>query len=229
MQHAILDDEGEETKLLKSLAMSKDKLNNKYRVNTLSKDQQKLLDIHEKTNHCISIKELQLMSKEGRLPNRLSTCNPPLCLSCLYGKAHKQPWRTKGKHRHRICSECDVVPGKATSSNTFEVTVPGLIPQSTGKLMQDKFSAGTVFVDHATNFGNVHLQIDLTTNSAIEAKEAYKRKMAEYDVKVQSYYTDNGIFRSKGFQEHIQQSNQKITFCGVGAHFQNGIAENYIK
>lgn len=229
VQQAVLDDEDEEAKLLKSLAMSKDKLNSDYSVNTLSKDQQELLDIHEKTNHCISIKELQLMAKEGKLPNRLSTCNPPLCPSCLYGKAHKRPWRTKGKHRRHIRRECDTLPGKATSSDTFEATVPGLIPQSTGKLMRDKFSAGTVFVDHATDFGYVHLQIDQTTDSAIEAKEAYERKMAEYDVKVQSYHADNGIFRSKGFQEHIQQSNQKITFCGVGAHFQNGIAENYIK
>ena len=229
MRHEFLDAKDEGTKRLKTFAMSADKFNNEYSVNTLLKDQQELLDIHEKANHCISIKELQLMAKEGNLPNRLSTCNPPLCPSCLYGKAHKQPWRTKGKHRHHIRRECDVVPGKATSSDTFEATVPGLIPQSTGKLMRDKFSAGTVFVDHATDFSYVHLQIDQTTDSAIEAKEKYERKMAEYGVKVQSYHADNGIFRSKGFQEHIRQSNQKLTFCGVGAHFQNRIAENYIK
>ena len=41
--------------------------------------------------------------------------------------------------------------------------------------------------------------------------------------------TDNDIFVSRGFVEHVENSNQHIEYCGVGAHFQNGIAENAIK
>ena len=34
---------------------------------------------------------------------------------------------------------------------------------------------------------------------------------------------------SPEFKKHVQNSEQQIRYCGVGAHFQNGIAENLIK
>ncbi len=37
------------------------------------------------------------------------------------------------------------------------------------------------------------------------------------------------IFTDKGFIDDCTSSNQMITFCGVGSHHQNGIAERKIK
>ena len=42
------------------------------------------------------------------------------------------------------------------------------------------------------------------------------------------YHADNGTFACKGFRDAVSAANQKITFCGVGAHHQNGIVENMI-
>ncbi len=44
-----------------------------------------------------------------------------------------------------------------------------------------------------------------------------------------SYHTDNGQFVDKDFKDDCTMSNQSVTFCGVGGHHQNGIAEQKIK
>ena len=44
-----------------------------------------------------------------------------------------------------------------------------------------------------------------------------------------AYHAGNGCFAYKGFWDDCLSSNQTITFCGVGSHHQNGIAERKIK
>ena len=44
-----------------------------------------------------------------------------------------------------------------------------------------------------------------------------------------SWHADNGIYAEKDFKEAVSFADQTITFCGVGAHHQNGIAEAAIK
>ncbi len=36
------------------------------------------------------------MAKHGHLPKRLADCRVPWCTACLFGKAMKRPWRSKG-------------------------------------------------------------------------------------------------------------------------------------
>ncbi len=43
------------------------------------------------------------------------------------------------------------------------------------------------------------------------------------------YHCDNGWFADNNFKLVYKQSNQRLTFCGVNAHFQNGIAERAIR
>ena len=43
---------------------------------------------------------------------------------------------------------------------------------------------------------------------------------------VKHYHADNGRFSDNGFINAINQKDQKISFCGVGTHHQNGIIEN---
>ena len=43
---------------------------------------------------------------------------------------------------------------------------------------------------------------------------------------VKSYRADNGCFADKGFHNACTQRDQRLSFCGVGAHHQNGIVEN---
>ena len=48
-------------------------------------------------------------------------------------------------------------------------------------------------------------------------------------MRIKHYHDDNGIFASKAFREEIRQCGQTISFCGVGAHHQNGVAERRIQ
>ena len=48
-------------------------------------------------------------------------------------------------------------------------------------------------------------------------------------VRIQHYHADNGHFADKGFVNHCQDENQTLTYCGVNAHFQNGVAEKKIR
>ena len=55
-------------------------------------------------------------------------------------------------------------------------------------------------------------------------RESYKSQ-----VQFQSFHTDNGVFKAKLFRTHLTKHNQDISFSGVGAHHQNGIAEREIR
>jgi hypothetical protein len=49
------------------------------------------------------------------------------------------------------------------------------------------------------------------------------------EVGVTSYHSVNWVFSSQEFCAHCQALNQKLTFSGVGAHHQNGMAEHAIQ
>ena len=134
------------------------------------------------------------MSAEGYLPAKYATCPRPVCVACQFGKAHKKPCRTKAK-ASQILRNTDTQPGDTVSTYSFTSTTPGLIPQIYGTRMAAKYHAGTVFVDHATEYTYFHNQIDQSAESAIEAKEDFERQMHEHGVTVRSYHADNGIFK----------------------------------
>ncbi len=46
---------------------------------------------------------------------------------------------------------------------------------------------------------------------------------------IKEYHADNGVFASSTFKENCALLNQKYSFSNVGAHHQNGIAEQNIK
>ena len=71
---------------------------------TLTQDQMKSLYIHNRTNHCVPIKEMQFMASMGIFNSKLASCQPPVCASCMFGCAHKKFWRVKGKEKHVIRS-----------------------------------------------------------------------------------------------------------------------------
>ena len=41
------------------------------------------------------------------------------------------------------------------------------------------------------------------------------------------FLSGNGIFKNDKFRTDLRNNNQSITFCAVGKHHQNSVAENY--
>ena len=60
-------------------------------------------------------------------------------------------------------------------------------------------------------------------------KQNMEREANICGVNIKSFRADNGVFKSKEFKLELEENGQAVTFCGVGAHHQNGISERYIR
>jgi hypothetical protein len=106
---------------------------------------------------------------------------------------------------------------------------PGLIPQISGRLTSMRITGETVIVDHYLDHVYVYLMQNLSLKETILAKHSYKQFLVAIGVTAKAYHADNECFADKGFCNECTLSNQVITFCGVGSHHQNEIAQQKIK
>jgi len=186
---------------------------------------------HHNRLHHLPFPKLILLAEKNEIPKRLAELKgrEPICVACIFGKAHKRPWRSKSKDKKHIRNMTDDEPGKRVSLDQIVSAQPGLIPQMSGFLTNLRIMGATVFVDHFSDHVFVYLMKNHTLEETLLAKEAYERFMSSSGLTVQKYHADNGRFADKGFRDDCISNNQTISFCGVGAHHQNGIAENKIK
>ena len=189
--------------------------------------QQEYLGWHHRLNHIGHMKLVQMV-KQGYLPKRLLNVRPPRCAACLIGRATRRPWRTKMvPHKQRVPSAIN--PGDVVSVDQLQSTTPGLIGRLRGFLTKKRFHFATVFVDQATDLSYVHLQQSSNSVETIQAKEAFESYARERGVLIKHYHADNGRFAEQAFMSHIREQGQTISFCGVNAHHQNGVAEKRIR
>ena len=139
---------------------------------------------------------MKRLAEQGVIPKKFSKIKPPLCAASIFGKQHKRPWRGKGS-RGAIRRDAHDSPGACTSADHFISTVSGLIPQVRGILMEAKYTAATVFVDHCTDFTYIHLMTGTTGEETLKAKHAWERNCAEFQVRIKQYHCDNGRFAEK--------------------------------
>ena len=168
--------------------------------------------------------EMQVMAKKGIPSKNWAKCDIPICTSCLYGKATRRPWRTKPKKESQESKlRTATEPGQCISVDQLESRTPGLIAQVKGWLTKKRYQAATILVDHYSSLSYVFLQNSTNTEETLAAKISFERCAERHGVKVQAYQADNGRF-AETFMQAIKDAGQTITFCGVNAHFQNGVA-----
>ena len=92
----------------------------------------------------------------------------------------------------------------------------------------DRHKGGTLFADLASGKFYIHHQVSLNAEETLVGKACFEREAALPGVKIRSCHTDNGIFTAQSFMDEIRTQEQNITFSGVGAHRQNGVAERAI-
>ena len=163
-----------------------------------------------------------------------SSCEPPICASCQFGKAKRRAigteTKSKVKEREGSLKEGYLTPGQMVSTDQFVSSVKGRRSHTYGKEQeQDKFSCGTIFVDTASTYLFVQNQVSTSSNETIKSKRAFERESRSYGVEVKEYRADLGVFKSQEFLKDLELQGQRIHFSGVGAHHQNGIAENAIR
>ncbi len=93
----------------------------------------------------------------------------------------------------------------------------------------EKYSGGTIFVDHASGRIFLHNQISLRSGETLIGKRLVEREAHLSGRRLTSFHADNGVFTSQEFREDLARKQQTISFSGVGAHHQNGVAERHIK
>ena len=77
-------------------------------------------------------------------------------------------------------------------------------------------------MDHDSDYVYAYLMRDLSLSEKLLAKETLEKLMAQAGQTVNHYQSDTDRFYENGFIGIINQEDQKLTFCGVGAHHHNG-------
>jgi hypothetical protein len=186
-----------------------------------------LLRWHYRLGH-LSFAKIKLLALLRILPRKLAAVKPPKCAGCIYGSMTRRPWRTKSaqnKGKLRIVQS----PGECVSVDQLKLQLLGFVAQLKGKLTRKRYKAATVFVDHKSRLSYVHLQESLTSKETVEAKHAFEAFARSFGIRILHYHADNGRFADNLFLKDVETSGQTISFCGVNAHFQNGIAEKMIR
>ena len=84
-------------------------------------------------------------------------------------------------------------------------------------------------VDHCSRLSHVHVHKTANADDAIAAKRAFEQHARKRGVTIKHYHADNSIFKSAAFLQEVTKCQQTISFCGVDAHHQNGVAEHRIR
>jgi hypothetical protein len=67
---------------------------------------------------------------------------------------------------------------------------------------------------------------NFTLEETLLVKRAYEKVLAQAGCRAKHYHANNGCFLDRGFHQDVDDKGQSISFCGVGAHHQNGIIKN---
>ncbi len=69
----------------------------------------------------------------------------------------------------------------------------------------------------------------LSSVETVAAKRAFEQHASELGVAILHHHADNGRFCDNAFRAACKQGGQRLSFCGVNAHFQNGRAKKAIR
>ena len=94
-----------------------------------------------------------------------------------------------------------------------------------GYLTRDRVWGITLFVDNATDYTYFHLMRSLGLYETLGAKKDFEKLVSRSDNTVKIYHADNRRYSDNRFMASLNANNQKISFCDIGAHHQNGIVE----
>jgi hypothetical protein len=189
-------------------------------------DQTKLMCWHYCLGH-LPFAKLKQLALNGEIPKKLAKAKPPKCAGCLFGTMTKIPWRggeTKASHEVFVATK----PGQCISVDQMTSMEVGFFAQMKGKLTKKRYRCAMIFVDHYSRLCFVHLQIDDSSIKTIAAKCTFESFATKNGIKIQHYHCDNGQFSDNSFRQACHEQRQQLTFCGINAHFQNGIAKQAI-
>jgi hypothetical protein len=128
-----------------------------------------------------------------------------------------------------VLKEDHLKPGDCISCDHYISPVPGRVISKSGHSSTSHgYVGGTLYVDHASGWIFHQAQRTIAASDTIRGKLILEREAADIGVKIKSYHSDNGVFASEEFICHCDSLGQDLSYSGVGAHFQIGVAEQGI-
>ena len=210
----------------------------------LTEAEKDLLHWHYRLGH-VGFKKVQFVLRSGVVSKTEESCRLqtaacrltsfPKCAACQYGKQHRRPIpgttpSSVVKDRAHALKSYNLLPGQPISVDHFICSTCGRLLTSAGKAkLDDMYTGGCIYVDHASGFIFVEHQVSLNSHETLKAKESFERMCRNTGVTPQEYLADNSkTFTSAEFSRNLANFEQVIRFAGVGAHKHNGIAERNI-
>jgi hypothetical protein len=201
-----------------------------------SQDTQEYMHWHYRLNHPTHTVMMK-MAKQKMLPRRITKIltdmgklqiKAPMCNDCCGAKATRRPWRYKVSIYNQSHIKRPTQPGEVISVDQLESSIPSFIGQMTGRLTKQCIVGSTIFVDHACDLSYVYHQTSMTSEETLKSKLAFEKFALSHGVHIKHYHADNGRFKDTLFNRDNEEKGQTISYCGVGAHHQNGIVEKRI-
>jgi histone deacetylase 1/2 len=190
--------------------------------------QHELMHWHYRLGH-ISFAKLKRLAMEKEIPYRLRKARPFRCTACMFAKATKTPWRTKAPVNKQSVPAVQQA-GDCVSVDQLESKTPGFVGQMKAPILtKHRYTVATVFVDHFSRLSFVYLQYSTSGEDTLKAKLAFEAFAESHGVRVKHYHADNGRFADNLFRNDCARKQQTQSYCGVNAHWQNGIAERHIR
>jgi hypothetical protein len=161
--------------------------------------------LHIRAGH-LSFSKIRAMARRGEVLSRLQHCESPICAACQYAKATRKPWRTKRKGQK---IQHSMKPGECVSVDQLEFRQVGFVAQLKGRLTLGRYRVATIFVDHYSRLGYVHLQKDSTSRETLKASLAFELYARERGVKVKHYHANNGCFVDNPWRQSLDEEKPR--------------------
>ncbi len=181
--------------------------------------------LHERCNHK-HMKIINQWIRDGHFnisPTVASTPDP-ICAACQYGKAHRKP------HTRDISSITanHSTPGAGISVDLLEAGYPGRLPTTKGLPTTKRYKYCNLWVDNFSRYIYPTFHETKDVSEMIKSKQEFQAFASRFNIKIRSIRADNGAYASGMFKTACDLDQQDLTFCAVGGHWQNGIAERHI-
>jgi hypothetical protein len=195
-------------------------------TSNLTKHQRQKLYLHELCAHK-GFKNLNRWIRHGKFPGvnpKLADEQDPMCSFYNFGKACHVCHKT---HTGQIAKD-HTQPGKGVSSDGLESGTPGRPFTTNGSALNLRYNYLSFWVDHMPTFVYITFHASKAATELVRSKTEFEQYAARFNIKISYIRADNGVYSAQLFRKACLKQQQNLTFCAVGAHWPNGIAEWFI-